>query len=110
MAPLDYHFDELRPFRSHGRAQRGIDIIHREGLPRRHAHCGRKSGDIEIGMRAGLRLWIDASSLSGSMVSELEVIEAPPGDDAPLVELHAKSVSGDLRVRRASPVVPAAPA
>ena len=66
------------------------------------------SGDIEIGMRAGLRLWIDASSLSGSMVSELEVTEAPPADDAPLVELHAKSVSGDLRVRRASPVVPAA--
>jgi hypothetical protein len=62
------------------------------------------SGDAEIGMRPGLRLWIDASSLSGSMTSELDVSDTPPDDDAPLVELRAKSVSGDLRIRRAAAV------
>jgi len=63
------------------------------------------SGDVEIGMRPGLRLWIDASSVSGTMTSELEVTDTLPADDAPLVELRAKSVSGDLRIRRASPAI-----
>lgn len=60
------------------------------------------SGDIEIGMRPGLRLWIDANSLSGSMMSELAITDTKPADDAPLVELRAKSVSGDVRIRRAA--------
>jgi hypothetical protein len=68
------------------------------------------SGDVEIGMCSGLRLWIDASSVSGTMTSELELTETPPADDAPLVELRAKSVSGDLRIRRASATAPTMPA
>jgi hypothetical protein len=60
------------------------------------------SGDIEIGMRPGLRLWIDANSLSGSMMSELSITDTKPAEDAPLVELRAKSVSGDVRIRRAA--------
>ena len=60
------------------------------------------SGDIEIGMRPGLRLWIDANSLSGSMMSELAITDTKPAEDAPLVELRARSVSGDVRIRRAA--------
>jgi DUF4097 and DUF4098 domain-containing protein YvlB len=59
------------------------------------------SGDVEIGMRPGLRLWIDASSVSGTMSSELDITDAKPAADGPLVELRAKSVSGDVRIRRA---------
>ena len=59
------------------------------------------SGDIELGVRAGLRLLIDATSLSGTMTSDLEVTEHPPVDDSPVVEIRARTVSGDLRIRRA---------
>ena len=48
----------------------------------------------------GLRLWIDATSVSGDMSSELEAAE-PPTADGPIVELRAKTVSGDVQIVRA---------
>jgi DUF4097 and DUF4098 domain-containing protein YvlB len=59
------------------------------------------SGDIRIGVRRGSKLWIDASSVSGSMSSELELSDAAPAGEGPLVEVRAKSVSGDVGVVRA---------
>lgn len=59
------------------------------------------SGDIELGIRPGLRVWIDATSLSGTMSSELDMSDIPPADDSALVELRAKTVSGDVQIRRA---------
>lgn len=59
------------------------------------------SGDMKIGIRRGSRLWIDARSLAGSTTSELEVGDAPADEDGPLVELRAKTMSGDIRVVRA---------
>jgi DUF4097 and DUF4098 domain-containing protein YvlB len=60
------------------------------------------SGDIDVGIAKGSRLWIDAQSLSGDTSSELELEAAPSGDDeGPLVELRAKTMSGDISVRRA---------
>src|SRR4051812_3728994 len=62
------------------------------------------SGEIRAGVPRGLALWVDAKSLSGKTVSELDVGDERPGADQPLVELRAKSVSGDIRVVRASSV------
>jgi DUF4097 and DUF4098 domain-containing protein YvlB len=59
------------------------------------------SGDIEIGIRQGSNVWVDARAMSGDTRSELELADAPPDDDAPLVELRAASMSGDVTVRRA---------
>lgn len=61
------------------------------------------SGDIEVGIAKGSRLWVDAQSLSGETSSELEVGTAEPaqGDEGPLVELRAQTMSGDIAVRRA---------
>jgi DUF4097 and DUF4098 domain-containing protein YvlB len=59
------------------------------------------SGDVEVGIAKGSRLWIDAQSLSGDTTSELELEAAPSADDdGPLVELRAQSMSGDIAVRR----------
>jgi hypothetical protein len=58
------------------------------------------SGDVHVGVRPGLRLWIDATSVSGSMRSELDSAEAPTGD-GPLVQLRARTVSGDVSIVRA---------
>jgi DUF4097 and DUF4098 domain-containing protein YvlB len=63
------------------------------------------SGDISVGIRRGSRVYVDANTVSGSTVSELDLSEAPshqasPGE-TPLVELFAKTVSGDVRIERA---------
>jgi DUF4097 and DUF4098 domain-containing protein YvlB len=59
------------------------------------------SGDVRVGVMPGLRLWIDATSVSGDMSSELDAADGPPGDDGPVVQLRAKTVSGDVRIARA---------
>ncbi|HYY63558.1 MAG TPA: DUF4097 family beta strand repeat-containing protein [Gaiellaceae bacterium] len=63
------------------------------------------SGDIEVGIREGSNVWVDARAMSGELSSEVELGDAPPTDegpdDAPLVELKATSMSGDIEVVRA---------
>lgn len=61
------------------------------------------SGDVEIGIAKGSRLWVDAQSLSGETASELELESGGPveTDDGPLVELRARTMSGDINVKRA---------
>jgi DUF4097 and DUF4098 domain-containing protein YvlB len=59
------------------------------------------SGDIHVGVRPGLRLFIDATSVSGDMSSELDAADGPPAEGE-LVELRAKTVSGDVQIVRAA--------
>jgi hypothetical protein len=63
------------------------------------------SGDLGVGIRRGSRIFIDANTVSGSTSSEFELSDAPaqpaPAEDAPLVEVYAKTVSGDVRLERA---------
>ena len=62
------------------------------------------SGDITLGIRRGSRVFIDANTVSGSTSSEFDLSDtpsAPPATDAPLVEIFAKTVSGDVRLERA---------
>jgi len=59
------------------------------------------SGDISVGIRQGSNVWVDARAMSGDLSSELELGEEQPADDAPLVELRAASMSGDVKVVRA---------
>ena len=61
------------------------------------------SGDVEVGIAKGSRLWVEAQSLSGDTSSELELESGAPieTDDGPLVELKARTLSGDVNVKRA---------
>jgi DUF4097 and DUF4098 domain-containing protein YvlB len=62
------------------------------------------SGDVSVGVRRGSRLYVDANTLSGATSSELELSDSPgqEGDgEGPLVELFAKTVSGDVHIQRA---------
>lgn len=59
------------------------------------------SGDVEVGIRQGSTVYIDASSMSGDMTSELDVSDTPPVSDGPAVDFRARTMSGDVTVRRA---------
>jgi DUF4097 and DUF4098 domain-containing protein YvlB len=59
------------------------------------------SGDVQVGIRQGSTVYIDASSMSGDMSSELEVSDTPPASDGPAVDFRARTMSGDVTVRRA---------
>jgi DUF4097 and DUF4098 domain-containing protein YvlB len=60
------------------------------------------SGDVEIGIAKGSNVWVDARSMSGDMSSEVELGDTEPsGDEGPLVEVRAVSMSGDVKILRA---------
>ena len=59
------------------------------------------SGDIRVGIKEGSRLFVDARSRSGDVSSELPVSDVPPEGDAPLIELRANTMSGDITIHRA---------
>jgi Putative adhesin len=58
------------------------------------------SGDIEVGIKRGAKVFIDARSMSGETSSDLEVGDALPDGDGPVVEVKATAMSGDIRIRR----------
>ena len=61
------------------------------------------SGDVRIGVKPGEQLYIDASSVSGTMSSELDLEDAS-ASAGPVVELRARTVSGDVQITRAAAV------
>jgi DUF4097 and DUF4098 domain-containing protein YvlB len=72
------------------------------------------SGDILIGVRRGSRVYVDANTISGSTSSELNLSDAPDddvedgaaADEGPMVEVRAKTVSGDVSLVRAAAPTP----
>jgi DUF4097 and DUF4098 domain-containing protein YvlB len=59
------------------------------------------SGDVQVGIRHGSRLHVDARSLSGDTTSEVDLLGVETETGGPLVELKAATMSGDIRVVRA---------
>ena len=61
------------------------------------------SGDLRLGIKRGSRLGVDATAVSGDLESDIELGsgEGAGGEDGPLVELRARTISGDLRITRA---------
>lgn len=63
------------------------------------------SGDVHLAVKPGERLYIDASTVSGTMSSELGLEEEPPVDSSvPVSDLRVRTVSGDVRIARAAAV------
>ena len=59
------------------------------------------SSDVELGVAAGRRLWLDVRSATGDVRSDLDVGDTPGPDDARVSEITVRTVSGDVRLRRA---------
>jgi len=68
-----------------------------DSLARGQAEVSTVSGDIDVAIASGIGVYLDLSSLSGQVSSELE-----PSDAADQVDLHlrCRSLSGSLRVTR----------
>jgi DUF4097 and DUF4098 domain-containing protein YvlB len=58
------------------------------------------SGDVQVGVPAGLPVWTDVSTLTGELVSTLPPT-GEPENGADYLELRAKTVSGDIALRPA---------
>jgi DUF4097 and DUF4098 domain-containing protein YvlB len=64
------------------------------------------TGDIKVAVARGALVAVDAVTVSGSLSSEIDLeAEAPDrsgDDDTACLDLHARTVSGDLRIERAA--------
>ncbi|GHE14414.1 DUF4097 family beta strand repeat-containing protein [Klenkia taihuensis] len=59
------------------------------------------SGDATVAVAPGLRLWLDLQTVSGRLDSQLAPDDDGAGDGAAVLTVRMRSVSGDLRLRRA---------
>ena len=55
------------------------------------------SGDVKVGVPAGVPVWTDVSTITGDIRSSLQSA-GEPTEGADHVELRAKTVSGDIVV------------
>jgi DUF4097 and DUF4098 domain-containing protein YvlB len=67
-----------------------IDQMHRGQIAAKNV-----SGDIRVGVPAGVPIWTDISSMTGSVRSDLEGA-GEPTEGQEFIELRAKTVSGDV--------------
>ena len=61
------------------------------------------SGDMRIGIVQGVTLFMDVTSVSGEMVSELDA-SGDPGEGDVELRIEARSTSGDIRLTRSAGV------
>lgn len=71
-----------------------VDRIHRGQLTAKNV-----SGDIRVGIPAGVPVWTDISSMTGRVHSNLEGA-GDPQDGQDFIELRAKTVSGDVQLEQ----------
>jgi DUF4097 and DUF4098 domain-containing protein YvlB len=67
-----------------------VDLIRRGQLTAKNV-----SGDIKVGIPAGVPVWTDITSVTGNVRSNLEGA-GEPGQGQDFIELRAKTVSGDV--------------
>jgi hypothetical protein len=71
-----------------------VDRLHRGRLTAKNV-----SGDIHVGIPAGIPVWTDITSMTGAVSSDLEGAGQPAeGED--YIELRAKTVSGDITLEQ----------
>ena len=87
------------------RADGDVAATHRERRRARSTAASGKrvdvkatSGDISIAVTPGIGVYLDLSTLSGTVSSELEPTDESGGAD---MTLYCRTISGDVRIRRA---------
>ena len=61
------------------------------------------TGDMQVAVMPGLGVYLELSSLSGNVRSHLDEVDGPDGDaDAAAVEIRVRTMSGNIRITKAS--------
>ncbi|MFF5209019.1 DUF4097 domain-containing protein [Streptosporangium sp. NPDC000396] len=71
-----------------------------ESVARGNLSITSSSGDVKVGVARGTSAWLDVSSVSGDVDSSLERTDQP-ADGEDKVELHVRTMSGDISITRA---------
>lgn len=71
-----------------------------DGICAGEAKLNSVSGDVRAGVRPGVKLWIDANSVSGDLRSEFDVEGSASAAEGDVVPLRVKTVSGDVAIVR----------
>lgn len=71
------------------------------GVRRGTVEADSASGDLTIGVAEGSAAWLDVNSLTGDVSSSLED-SGPPLEGTDVVSIHARTLSGDIVIRRAA--------
>lgn len=74
-----------------------------DALPAGTVSVRSVSGDIVLGIEPGSNVDVDASSASGSLVSEIPLSDSPTPGEHRTVVIRAVTASGDVRVLRSVP-------
>lgn len=59
------------------------------------------TGDMRVAVMTGLGVYLDLSSLSGSVRSDLDEVGSAEGDANAAVEIRVRTMSGDIRITKA---------
>ena len=59
------------------------------------------SGDVTVGVTRGSRVHVDVTTVSGDLSSDFDLDGSGDEGEGPLLDVRGKTVSGDLRLRRA---------
>jgi hypothetical protein len=65
------------------------------------------TGDIWVAVVPGIGVYLDLSSVSGSVRSDLDEVESPDGGAEAALEIRARTMSGDIRIAKARTGQPA---
>lgn len=60
------------------------------------------SGDVTVGVTRGSRVHVDVSTVSGDLKSDFDLGDSAAEGEGPMLDVRGKTVSGDVRLRRAS--------
>jgi hypothetical protein len=82
------------------KAQSASGDIEIDSLASGMARINTASGDVEVGVAEGVSVWLDLSSVSGDTRSELPVSDSAPGGGVAALNLHVRTISGGIKVRR----------
>lgn len=66
------------------------------------------SGNVAVGVRRGVNVWLDVSTLSGRTRSDLDHQDGPPSDDSDVLSLAVRTLSGNIQLNRST--LPSTPA
>src|SRR5215467_282597 len=60
------------------------------------------TGDMQVAVMPGLGVYLELSSLSGSVRSHLDEVDSPEGDADAAVQIRVRTMSGNIRITKAS--------